>query len=175
MTDTLRTVASETGEFLPKYLKGSRFKALYNEVMAIVERCAAYLDGPGRQRTSGLDPASQTDYARTSMWLTIGLMRIASVMLVLKSVGSGEMGVNQGLSEIEKTKAARRHSSDHEAGPGVPEELVQILGDYRQACGKVERLAAKLAALPSLQVESPMASWLESIEREFCLKRQAQG
>lgn len=175
MTEASKANANAVDEFLPKYLKGARFKALYSEVMGIVESCAAYLDGPGRIRTAGLDPARQSEYARTSLWLTTGLMRIASVMLVLKSVGSGEMAISHALLELERTKAARRHSPDHEAGPGIPDELAQILGDYRKASGKVERLAAKLASLPSMQPESPMAPWLETLEREFCLKRQARA
>jgi len=170
MTAALASASADRNDFMSRYLRSPKFMGLYSEVMSAVERCASYLDGPGRAYAKTLDATAQAAYSRTSMWMTIGLMRAASVVLVLRSVGSGEMTLDHGMSEIRKTDAARPMSRNHDPEVMLPVEYARILEDYLTVREKVDRLAAKIFTPPS-PAANPALEWLATLEREFCTKR----
>lgn len=170
MVETLASGVGDREAFLFRYLRGPRFSGLYSEVMGIVERSAVYLDGHGRDYARTLDRHLVPEYSRTAMWLTVGLMRLASVVLVLKSVGSGEMSFNHAVMEIKKSDIKRPHDHDHLPKAGISGPLLALLEDFRVARDKVERLTDRVLE-PAPQKENQALEWLSLLEREFGARR----
>src|SRR5712692_7302409 len=88
-------------------LAGSQsFGTLFREGMALVEETAAYLDGPGRKDSKGLERNAALAYATESMRLTTRLMQLASWLLLHRAVNEGEMSLVQASQEKAKVKLA---------------------------------------------------------------------
>lgn len=145
---------SDPVEFTVRLLKGRRLNELYGEVMDTVERCAAYLDGDGRVARAALPVAEQADFARMSMWLTASLMRSASIVLVLRSVGSGEMGVEAALRELQPTRKAAFDSAPPDF-PGMPADLSRLREESVRAKEALERFVAILSGDLPARAGSP--------------------
>ena len=71
--------------------RSTRFKALFDDGMGLVEEASSYLDGPGRNEARGLTPALAAACSAESMRLTTRLMQIASWLLIRRAVTDGEM------------------------------------------------------------------------------------
>ncbi len=87
-----------------KFAFSERFTALFEEGMALVEECAAYLDGEGRKEIKNLDRNLATLYGTESMHLTTLLMQTASWLLLQRAANEGEMTREQLLDEKKKVK-----------------------------------------------------------------------
>lgn len=59
--------------------------------MALVERTAAYLEGPGRVEAKRLPPSINVLYASESMRLTTRLLDMASWLLIRRAVKEGDI------------------------------------------------------------------------------------
>jgi regulator of CtrA degradation len=68
-----------------------QFNTLFKQGMALVERSATYLDGPGRRDAKGLAPAVTVLYATESMRLTTRLLDVASWLLIRRALKQGEI------------------------------------------------------------------------------------
>lgn len=77
--------------------------------MALVERTAAYLDGPGRREAKALAGSVSVLYATESMRLTTRLLDLASWLLIRRSLKEGE------ISEEEAAKKRRPVASDRKS------------------------------------------------------------
>ena len=106
-------------------MKGSAaFKSLFAEGMKMVEEAAAYLDGPGRDESRGLNRALSLAYATESMRLTTRLMQLASWLLLQRAVNEGEMSQAQAATDKRKVQVARQ---DIAATPETYERLPETL------------------------------------------------
>ena len=65
------------------FARSELFDKTFEEGMELVEVCAAYLDGVGRQDSKLLSRNAALAYAAESMRLTTRLMQVASWLLVL--------------------------------------------------------------------------------------------
>jgi regulator of CtrA degradation len=63
--------------------------------MALVERTAAYLDGPGRKEARTLSEPSAALYAAESMRLTTRLLELASWLMIRRAYKEGEITAEQ--------------------------------------------------------------------------------
>jgi regulator of CtrA degradation len=70
--------------------------------MALVERTAAYLDGPGRKEAKALEAPAAMVYANESMRLTTRLLELASWLMIHRARKEGE------ISETELRKKRAR-------------------------------------------------------------------
>ena len=59
--------------------------------MTLVEEAAAYLDGPGRGKSSALPRPAALAYSTESMRLTTRLMQVASWLFLQRAVNEGEL------------------------------------------------------------------------------------
>src|SRR5437588_12273839 len=87
---------------------------LFRDGMALVEETAAYLDGPGRKDSKGLERNAALAYATESMRLTTRLMQLASWLLLHRAVNEGEMSLVQASQEKTKVKLAAGEPQDEE-------------------------------------------------------------
>ena len=72
------TVTISFGE---RFAASDQFDAIFKEGMALVERTASYLDGPGRKEARLLRGPVSVLYATESMRLTTRLLELASIRL----------------------------------------------------------------------------------------------
>ncbi len=87
-----------------RMVRSEGFNHLYDEGMSLVEEAAGYLDGEGREAARRLSRAAATLYAAESMRLTTRLMQVASWLLLQRASRSGEMTLEQVLSEKAKVR-----------------------------------------------------------------------
>jgi regulator of CtrA degradation len=85
-------------------VRSGSFNHLYDEGMSLVEEAAFYLDGEGREEAKRLSRIAATLYAAESMRLTTRLMQVASWLLLQRASRSGEMTLEQVLSEKAKVR-----------------------------------------------------------------------
>lgn len=77
--------------FGERFAQSDQFDAIFKEGMALVERTAAYLDGPGRKEAKTLKAPLTLVYATESMRLTTRLLELASWLLIRRGVKDGEL------------------------------------------------------------------------------------
>ena len=93
---------STTVSFGERFQSSEQFDHIFKAGMALVERTAAYLDGPGRKEAKGLTGTAGVLYATESMRLTTRLLDLASWLLIRRSLKEGE------ITEEEAAKKRRR-------------------------------------------------------------------
>lgn len=110
------------------FARSKKFKTLFRDGMNLVEECANFLDGPGRQAARTLPRTASVLYASESMRITTRMMQLASWLLLQRSVGEGEMTHAQVVEEKKKVKFYQLRSTLD--GPGwseLPEKFVNLV------------------------------------------------
>jgi len=100
-----------TISFGERYQASEQFDLVFKEGMALVERTASYLEGPGRAEAKRLAAPANVLYASESMRLTTRLLDLASWLLIRRALKEGE---------ISETEAQRKRSSVSLHGPAKP-------------------------------------------------------
>jgi regulator of CtrA degradation len=88
--------------FGERFQSSEQFDHIFKEGMALVERTASYLDGPGRKEAKALAGGVGVLYATESMRLTTRLLDLASWLLIRRALREGE------ITEDEARKKRRR-------------------------------------------------------------------
>jgi regulator of CtrA degradation len=133
--------------FARGFVKSDAFMQLFREGMGLVERTAAYLDGPGRGESAALPRDAALTYATESMRLTTRLMQIASWLLVQRAVAEGELTQEQALAENGKLRAGDM------AAPSA-EELARLPGGLRDLIDHSHRLQQRIRHLEGQMSEA---------------------
>jgi regulator of CtrA degradation len=84
--------------------------------MALVEKAAAYLDGPGRLECRGLAPQISVLYATESMRLTTRLLDLASWLLIRRALKAREITSEEAQKRRERVKLQTVGRPGHTAG-----------------------------------------------------------
>ena len=139
--------------------------------MGLVERSAAYLDGPGRAESKELSRPVALAYATESMRLTTRLMQVASWLLLRRAVSEGELTPVQAQSERHRVRLARQDLSCN------PETLAQLPPDFVELCEQSLRLQSRVLHLDQSVAQvrdadarpdsSPLSSQLARLEAAF--------
>ena len=141
--------------------------------MALVERTAAYLDGPGRKEAKGLAGTAGVLYATESMRLTTRLLDLASWLLIRRSLKEGE------ITEEEAAKKRRRVKLQAFGRPGhvkgyetLPEGLRGLIEESFALHDRIVQLdrafsAAKDPDVVSDRPANPVAAQMNLLERAF--------
>src|SRR6266852_4759915 len=122
------------------------FGDLFRDGMALVEETAAYLDGPGRKDSKGLERNAALAYATESMRLTTRLMQLASWLLLHRAVKEGEMSLAQAHKEKTKVKLSGGESGDEQNFKLLPERLRLLIARSKSLLAAVRRLDATMHA-----------------------------
>ena len=88
-----------TISFGERFQASEQFDLVFKEGMALVERTAAYLEGPGRAEAKRLKPPINVLYATESMRLTTRLLDLASWLLIRRAIKEGEMSEAEAQSK----------------------------------------------------------------------------
>jgi regulator of CtrA degradation len=83
-----------TISFGERFAASDQFDAIFREGMALVERSAAYLDGPGRREAKTLPAPAAMLYANESMRLTQRLLQLASWLMIRRDHKEGKIGAD---------------------------------------------------------------------------------
>ena len=80
-----------TVSFGERFQASAQFDGVFKEGMALVERTAAYLEGPGRAEAKRLPRSVNVLYASESMRLTTRLLDMASWLLIRRALKEGDI------------------------------------------------------------------------------------
>jgi regulator of CtrA degradation len=140
-----------TISFRDKFAVSPQFKALFEEGMSLVERTAAYLDGPGRAEAKALKSPASLLYATESMRLTTRLMQLASWLLLRRAVTQGEITNEQAMSHkrrVQLVPQSRAHGEDYDALPPRLRDLVSESHRLYDRILRLDRLVGEDLARP---------------------------
>ena len=90
-----------TVSFGERFQASDQFDGVFKEGMALVERTAAYLEGPGRTEAKRLPAAVNVLYATESMRLTTRLLDMASWLLIRRALKEGEISEDGSTEEAQ--------------------------------------------------------------------------
>ncbi len=100
--DSAHSGSATTVSFGERFQSSEQFDHIFKEGMALVERTASYLDGPGRREAKTLTGGVGVLYATESMRLTTRLLDLASWLLIRRALREGE------ITDEEAQKKRRR-------------------------------------------------------------------
>jgi regulator of CtrA degradation len=158
----------------PRLAASGGFMALYREGMSLIEDVAAYLDGPGRADSAGLNRETALLYATESMRLTTRLMQLASWLLLQRAVNEGE--ITPDAARTEKAKVNFLLTPTVRGGPGfadLPAPLVAFitvsdrLFQRVMVLDRAERGEVPTAAPDAVATEGSIADQLSRLRRAF--------
>src|SRR4029077_11928509 len=107
-----------TISFGERFAASDQFDAIFKEGMALVERTASYLGGPGRKEARLLHGPVSVLYATESMRLTTRLLELASWLMIRRALKAGEIS-----AEEARTKRPRGKLQ----GPRRPAHVTRIV------------------------------------------------
>ena len=146
---------SVTVSFGERFQASEQFDLVFREGMALVERTAAYLEGPGRVEAKGLTSPTNVLYATESMRLTTRLLDLASWLLVRRAVKSGEIDEVEAARKQRRIKLHTLGRSSHVLGfCELPEGLQALIEESYALHDRIERLDRAM----SVKLESDTAA-----------------
>ncbi len=157
--------------FTEKYTVSPQFDELFREGMALVEDAAQYLDGPGRRDSQMLNGAAGLAYSTESMRLTTKLMQLASWLLVRRSVGRGEMTLEEALKSRQRAKLTCASRSERPDGfAELPSELQRLVRECDALYDRVLRLDRLISLSndrPPRSEPNPVACQVDRLRQAF--------
>jgi regulator of CtrA degradation len=146
--------------------------------MALVERTAAYLDGPGRKEAKALAREAALLYASESMRLTTRLLELASWLMIRRSYKEGEITAEELARKRERVRLTEPGRISHVKGfDMLPEGLQELIRTSFALNDRIVRLdlamqvrvdepdAADTADSPT--AASPVQAQVTRLERAF--------
>ena len=174
--DSALQSGATTVSFGERFQSSEQFDHIFKEGMALVERTAAYLDGPGRKESKNLAGGAGVLYATESMRLTTRLLDLASWLLIRRALKEGE------ISEDEAAKKRRRiklqafgrpaHVKDFGSLPDGLRSLIEESFAMHDRIIQLDRAmaVARDADVPAASVTNPVAAQMGMLERAFASK-----
>jgi len=145
----------------PTHFRSSAlFERTFDEGMSLVEECARYLDGRGRDESRSLPRKTALLYAGESMRVTTRLMQAASWLLIQRAVQEGDMTPADVMSDRYRLGARETCLGKREEGiDELPKKLVELLDRSDTLYRRIARLDDVLFRQPasSAGVKSHMA------------------
>lgn len=150
------------------FAKSELFDRTFQEGMDLVEECAAYLDGAGRQDSKLLSRNAALAYAAESMRLTTRLMQVASWLLVQRAVREGHMAPEAACDSSYRL-GAEAVANSPAAKEGLPGPLNQLLDRSERLFDRVRHLDRRMyvEASVSPDLPSPVQAQLARLKDAF--------
>lgn len=168
--------SSTTVSFGERFQSSEQFDHIFKVGMALVERTAAYLDGPGRREAKALAGSVSVLYATESMRLTTRLLDLASWLLIRRSLKEGEISEEEAAKKRRRVKLQAFGRPAHVKGFGdLPEGLRTLIEESFLLHDRIVQLdrAMTTARDPDAVVErpsNPVAAQMTLLERAFANK-----
>ena len=129
------------GLSLHSFTASALFERTFDEGMALVEECARYLDGKGRDESRSLPRKSALVYAGESMRVTTRLMQAASWLLIQRAVHDGDMTPEDAASDRYRLGAREICMGKREEGvDALPKKLLDLLDRSESLYRRIARL-----------------------------------
>jgi regulator of CtrA degradation len=175
--DSALNSGATTVSFGERFQSSEQFDHIFKEGMALVERTAAYLDGPGRKEAKGLAGASTgVLYATESMRLTTRLLDLASWLLIRRALKEGEIGEEEAARKRRRVKLQAfgrpSHVKDFATLPQGLRTLIEESFAMHDRILQLDR-AMSVARDPDMVPErtaNPVAQQMGLLERAFASK-----
>jgi regulator of CtrA degradation len=160
------SVTGVTISFGERFATSDQFDAIFKEGMALVERTANYLDGPGRKEAKALESPLTLIYATESMRLTTRLLEVASWLLIRRALKEGEISTEEARQKRQRVKlhalGRPSHVKDFERLPQGLRELIDASFSINDRILQIDRaLAAQnspaAATIPANPVDAQFA------------------
>jgi regulator of CtrA degradation len=140
------TVSGVTISFGERFATSDQFDAIFKEGMALVERTADYLDGPGRKEAKGLESPLTLIYATESMRLTTRLLEVASWLLIRRALKEGEISAEEARQKRQRIKlhalGRPSHVKDFERLPQGLRDLIDASFSINDRILQIDRALA---------------------------------
>jgi regulator of CtrA degradation len=156
--------SAEMISFGARFAASDQFDGIYKEGMALVERTAAYLDGPGRKEAKLLQAPLTLTYATESMRLTTRLLELASWLMLHRALKDGEIDQQQAAARRQRVKLAPIGRSAHVKG------FMELPTGLREL---VEHSAILSGTDPVAPAANTVVSQFERLEAAFGHLRRA--
>jgi regulator of CtrA degradation len=126
---------------LNSFTGSALFERTFDEGMALVEECARYLDGKGRDESRSLPRKTALVYAGESMRVTTRLMQAASWLLIQRAVQDGEMTPEDAASDRYRLGAREICMGRRDEGVDLlPRKLLDLLERSESLYRRIARL-----------------------------------
>ena len=140
------------GMTLQSFTASALFERTFDEGMGLVEECARYLDGRGRDESRALPRKAALVYAGESMRVTTRLMQAASWLLIQRAVQEGDMTADTAASDRYRLGAREICRGHREDGVSeLPRKLCDLLDRSESLYKRIARLDDVLFRSPVVQ------------------------
>jgi regulator of CtrA degradation len=167
-----------TVSFGERFAASDQFDAIFREGMALVERTAAYLDGPGRKEAKALPGPAAVLYASEAMRLTTRLLELASWLMIRRDHKEGKIGAETLRRRLTGVTLAQPGRISHVKGfDTLPEGLRTLIVASFALNDRIVRLDLAMQvrvdesdaaeARGGVLVPSPVQAQVTRLERAF--------
>lgn len=164
-----------TVSFGERFQASEQFNRVFKEGMALVERTAAYLDGPGRRDAKGLKAPANVLYATESMRLTTRLLDLASWLLIRRALKEGEITDMEAQSKRQRVKLQSLGRPSHIKGfAELPEGLCGLIEESYALHDRIVQLDRAMALTPTSAVAETDQE-VNPVGQQIFLLQQAFG
>jgi regulator of CtrA degradation len=167
-----------TISFGEHFAASDQFDAIFREGMALVERAAAYLDGPGRKEARALRGPGAMLYATESMRLTTRLLELASWLMIRRAYKEGEITAAEVRKKRERVRLTAPGRLSHIKGfEELPEGLRNLITASFALNDRIVRLDCAMEVVvgdkAADSAESPVEAQVTRLEQAFSGPRRS--
>jgi regulator of CtrA degradation len=167
--------SATTVSFGERFQSSEQFDHIFKEGMALVERTASYLDGPGRKEAKALAGGAGVLYATESMRLTTRLLDLASWLLIRRALREGEITEDEAKKKRRRVKLQAFGRPSHVKGYSeLPEGLQNLIEESFALHDRISQLDRILTSPSAAEVPgvalNPVAHQVGLLQRAFAAK-----
>jgi regulator of CtrA degradation len=174
--DGAHSGGATTVSFGERIQSSGQFDHIFREGMALVERTASYLDGPGRKESKTLAGGAGVLYATESMRLTTRLLDLASWLLIRRALREGEITQEEAQKKRRRVKLQAFGRPSHVKGySDLPQGLKGLIEEsfaLHDRISQLDRAMSKPHDVDALSgpAANPVAQQVGLLERAFATK-----
>jgi regulator of CtrA degradation len=165
-----RVAAGVTVSFGAHFAASEQFDAMFREGMSLVERTAAYLDGPGRKEARALSGPASVLYATESMRLTTRLLELASWLMIRRAYKEGEITADELRLKRARVRLTAPGRLSHIRGfaelPAGLRKLIEASFALNDRIVRLDLAMQVVVAEPDV-ASSPVQAQVARLERAF--------
>jgi regulator of CtrA degradation len=169
-----------TVSFGERFAASDQFDTIFKEGMALVERTASYLDGPGRKEARQLRGPVALLYATESMRLTTRLLEVASWLMIRRAQKEGEISPAEARVKRDRVRLRAPSRPSHVVGfAELPQGLRGLIDEsfsLNDRIVQLDRAMEVVVGQPLISANNPVEAQVQRLEQAFARpRRRAAG